>query len=164
MIKWIKENIFRKRNDKLNLLENRKEYLANVSEDVSKDLYDQVSEDSLNKHFFNVVELQYYKEEREKGTQVLKMSTETFNYYKKNVKGNKNISYEQACLKMTRNMLLALPVKKQSGRLIYMYGTLHFTVKDGRVNWIKNNMPIPAVWYKDRVRYDEIGNTLGIID
>lgn len=167
MIKWLKENIFKskKKTGELDLLDNRKEYLASMSSGTTKEFYDQVSEENLNNHFLNVVELQYLKEEREKYPQPLKMTDSAFNYYKNSVKGNKNITYEQACLKMTRNMMLALPVKKNNGkRLVYMYGTLHFTVQNGRVNWIGNQRPIPAVWYKDRVRYDEITKTLGIVD
>jgi len=166
MIKWLKEKIFNseKKTGELDLLENRKEYLASMNEGTTKEFYDQVSEENLNNHFMNVVELQYLKEERENSPQPLKMTDAAFNYYKNSVKGNKHISYEQACLKMTRNMMLALPVNKKNGRIIYMYGTLHFSIKNGRVSWIMNNRPIPAVWYKDRVRYDEITKMLGIID
>jgi hypothetical protein len=95
--------------------------------------------------------------------ELLKLKRKVEEYYRNNVKGNKNISYDQIRRKMTRNMLLA---KKEDSTgypcQMYKYGSLWFLVKDGKVVWMKNKCKVPEDWVLDKDKYNKLNKELGI--
>ena len=93
----------------------------------------------------------------------LTLSDTAYRYYIKNTKRNANTTKEQAELKMTRNMMLALPYKKKRNKVWYSYGHLRFAVENNTVHWIKNNCKKHVVWYKDMEKYLKLNEELGII-
>lgn len=98
---------------------------------------------------------------------LLSLSENSLNYYRKHVKGNRDISENQACRKMTRNMMLAFAYKKdslnkKSPGTWYAYGCLRFIVKDGTVIWMENHLPVFKVWYKDWEMYEKLNKEFGI--
>lgn len=110
------------------------------------------------------VELQDIKEE---DIELIKFNEHSLNYYRKHVKGNKNVSEEEANKKITRNMYLSLRYKrdnltKKNPREWYAYGQLRFMVQNGEVKWIENNCVYFPMWYKDWNKYHELSKKLGI--
>lgn len=104
--------------------------------------------------------------------ELLKLTTSAYRSYRKKVKGNKDISYDLACKKLTRNVLLAkeIPPRDQSdvekGNKLYHYGNLHILVKDGWVIHIKNHRISNEYtgWEFDPFKYVELTLQLGIVD
>jgi hypothetical protein len=95
---------------------------------------------------------------------ILKFKGNTFNYYKQNVKGNENTTYNQAQRKMTRNMLLAYKTDSSEypGQM-YQYGSLWFVVnKKNQIVWIKNYCFIPEGWKVNKLKYLKLSKQLGI--
>lgn len=104
----------------------------------------------------------FKKEER-----LLTINNKSFEYYKKYVKGNKNISYDQARRKMTRNMHLAYQYQTSvtsEGRVIkhYTYGNLCFSVIKNEVVSIDNYRPIHSKWKQDYPKYLALSKRFGI--
>jgi hypothetical protein len=98
--------------------------------------------------------------------EILKFKKGLFDYYKKNVSGNDEITLDQAQRKMTRNMLLAAEADstKFYGQK-YMYGNLHFIVNDrGVITWMKNKQYSPQGWRADKKLYVQLSEELGIED
>lgn len=97
----------------------------------------------------------------------LDFSVGSFDYYQRFVKGNEDISLDQARRKITRNMLLSAAYKrdspnKESPRTWYAYGILHFIVKDNTVTWIQNHQPIVKGWKLDYDEYKRLSERFGI--
>lgn len=95
------------------------------------------------------------------GVEFLTFNESTLNYYRKKVKGNEDISDDQARRKMTRNMLLAYPYKRESSvkkhpRTWYSYGSLRFIVKDNKVTSLINHQRVFKAWVKDWDKYKEL--------
>jgi hypothetical protein len=94
---------------------------------------------------------------------LLKLKRKVEEYYRNNVKGNKDISYDQIRRKMTRNMLLA---KKEDSTdypcQLYKYGSLWFLVKDDKVVWMRNKCYVPEDWILDKEKYNRLNEELGI--
>lgn len=109
------------------------------------------------------------KKEAEEEVELIKLNKASLSYYQRFVKGNENITEDQANRKMTRNMLLALPYKRDSDarvspRVWYSYGCLRFIVKDGEVIWIQNKLPVMKSWHKDYEKYEILNKKLEIVD
>lgn len=103
---------------------------------------------------------------------LLKLTDEVFQYYKENVKGNENISEDQAARKLTRNVLLAMPVPQRSpverliGNMKYIYGNLYIVVRRNKVVHISNQSGGKRYggWFKDQAKYDELTKLLEIAE
>ncbi|MFC8151650.1 hypothetical protein ACFUP3_18405 [Bacillus paralicheniformis] len=97
---------------------------------------------------------------------MLKVSEDALNYYRECVKGNKNISEDQARAKLTRNVNLVQAEAPErvlrSGLFskVYMYHDLHITVRNGKVIKVVNHKR-PRFSKK---RYIELSKALGIKD
>ncbi|ASB89285.1 MULTISPECIES: hypothetical protein [Bacillus] len=97
---------------------------------------------------------------------MLKVTNDALNYYRKSVKGNKNITEEQARAKLTRNVkLVQAETPERVLRIglfskVYMYHDLHITVRNGKVIKIVNHKR-PRFSKK---RYIELSKALGIKD
>jgi hypothetical protein len=96
-----------------------------------------------------------------------------FQYYRENVKGNENISRDQASRKLTRNVLLAMEVPPRnfletwSGNTKYIYGNLHIIVKRGKVIKLFNNhgkVKAYGGWFLDKEKYNQLTKDLKIVD
>jgi hypothetical protein len=100
---------------------------------------------------------------------LLNLKESAFNYYKQHVKGNETISYEQACKKLTRNILLAVDKTNLKnmlkGKQVYIYGCLKIVVRFGTIIEIENHIQdtIPG-WTCDQKRYEQISKELGIYE
>jgi hypothetical protein len=98
---------------------------------------------------------------------MLKLNDNSYEYYRNKVKGNENISREQAERKLTRNSLLSFvymkdsPAKKNP-RTWYSYGALRFMVQNNEVKWIENNCRVYPMWYLDTAKYMSLSDELGI--
>lgn len=96
---------------------------------------------------------------------MLKVTNDALNYYRKSVKGNKNITEEQGA-KLTRNVkLVQAETPERVLRIglfskVYMYHDLHITVRNGKVIKIVNHKR-PRFSKK---RYIELSKALGIKD
>lgn len=100
-------------------------------------------------------------------TELLTLNANSLDYYRRFVNGNIDIPEDQAKRKMTRNMLLAFPYKKDSDvkkhpRVWYTYGSLRFIVKNNEVTWIVNHKPVFKAWSKDWDEYNRLNKDLGI--
>lgn len=95
---------------------------------------------------------------------LLKFTGKTFNYYKNRVAGNKEITYDQAQRKMTRNAILAKKANStEYESKLYMYGSLWFLVTDDdRIVWMRNNCFKPQGWNIDKETYIKLCKELSI--
>jgi hypothetical protein len=104
--------------------------------------------------------------------ELLEITEKAFRYYRKKVRGNQDITYDQARKKLTRNVLLAkkLPPRSeedvQKGNVLYHYGNLHLLVKDGWVIHIKNHRQGNEYtgWELDRFKYVDLSRKLQIVE
>lgn len=100
--------------------------------------------------------------------EILKMSPHAYEYYKANVRGNEDISYDQACRKMTRNVQLCKEfapeqVTKQFRKATYTYGNLKISVRGKKVISLVNHKGTASKMKIDEKRYIELSRELGII-
>jgi hypothetical protein len=99
------------------------------------------------------------------------ISDKAFRYYKKRVKGNKDITYDLACRKLTRNIILADRVPARTDEEIakrnevYLYGNLFILKRGNHVIhlWNHKNTNAYTGWELDRVKYYELSKELGIL-
>jgi hypothetical protein len=104
--------------------------------------------------------------------ELLKLTDKVYEQYKLSVKGNTDISKDQAARKLTRNVLLAkeLPPKSKIDRLLgiklYAYGNLHILVRRGKVVNVSNHYggEYHTGWEFDKKKYIELTKQLGIED
>jgi hypothetical protein len=115
-------------------------------------------------YFESLSEEQSNQELKNLGFKPLRLGRDVYQYYRDNVKGNKNISKEQARLKLTRNVMLAEEGKHKGNRKMYMYGNLWMLVVKDKIVWIKNLKAKNNSFSKDLERYNQINKELGIID
>ncbi|PKR83520.1 hypothetical protein [Heyndrickxia camelliae] len=102
---------------------------------------------------------------------LLRLKPEVYEYYRTKVKGNKDISYDQACKKLTRNVQCATELEprndfeKEIGNKAYLYGNLFIVVRKGRVVYLKNHSKLKSKhgWYFDAKKYITLSNELGIV-
>jgi ATP-dependent phosphoenolpyruvate carboxykinase len=98
---------------------------------------------------------------------LLNLKESAFKQYQLEVKGNANITFDQAQKKITRNVLLAVERTSLKNLLtfkqVYIYGNMKITVRFGTIIEIENHIsdPVPN-WTKDEKRYEEISRELGI--
>jgi hypothetical protein len=100
---------------------------------------------------------------------LLKLKRGIFSQYRKRVKGNADTPYHIVQVKLTRNVALAYRVPqsakdKQEGIQRYHYGNLHIHVKGGTVVKIRNHNYFGGGFRKDKERYRELNDLLGITD
>jgi hypothetical protein len=103
---------------------------------------------------------------------ILKLSDEVYEHYKSNIKGNENITKDQAARKLTRNVMLAMEITPRNaldrlkGNKLYYYGNLHILVRRGKVVHLSNHYGGKHFggWFKDEKRYVQLTKELGIID
>jgi hypothetical protein len=98
---------------------------------------------------------------------LLNLKESAFKTYKNEVKGNLNISFDQAQRKLTRNVLLAVEKTSLKNLLtfkqVYIYGNMRITVRFGTIIEIENHISnIVPNWTKDEKRYEQISKELGI--
>jgi len=94
----------------------------------------------------------------------LTMTRKTFDEYRSTVRGNENITLEEALKKLQRNIELAECRPRENGNY-YAYGKLHFIVSEKNVVvWLKNNCTAPKEWKKDNKKYLKISKELDISD
>jgi hypothetical protein len=98
---------------------------------------------------------------------LLNLKESAFEQYRQSVKGNANITFDQAKRKLTRNVLLA--VERTSLKNIlkcqqeWIYGNMRITVRFGTIIEIENHISdIVPNWIKDEKRYEQISKELGI--
>jgi hypothetical protein len=100
---------------------------------------------------------------------LLKLKQSAYDTYREQVKGNANITYDQAIRKLTRNVLLA--VERISLKNIlkceqqYIYGNLRIIVRFGTIIEIENHIQdvVPG-WVLDQKKYEQISKELGIYE
>jgi hypothetical protein len=103
--------------------------------------------------------------------EIVELTDKVFRYYSKKVKDNKNITYDQARLKLTRNIMLAdiIPPRDESdiekGNTLYQYGNLLILVRNGTVIHLKNHRGEPSAngWKDDPLKYEELTKEFGIV-
>jgi hypothetical protein len=103
--------------------------------------------------------------------EIVELTDKVFRYYTKKVKHNKNITYDQARLKLTRNIMLAkkIPPRDESdiekGNALYQYGNLLILVRNGTVIHLKNHRGENSYtgWELDRFKYVDLTRELGIL-
>ena len=95
---------------------------------------------------------------------ILRFKEGLFEKYKSTVKDCDNLDYHMACLKMTRNMMLAKEEKSPNhpNSTMYKYGSLWFVVSYGKITWIRNNCHVPEDWQLDKKEYVRLSRELGI--
>lgn len=103
---------------------------------------------------------------------LLKLSDKAYEQYRTKVKGNENITRDQASKKITRNVLLAKEVPPRYtldrllGSKLYHYGNLHIIVRWGKVLQIYNHFggQYHNDWVLDKEKYIKLTKELGIED
>jgi hypothetical protein len=95
---------------------------------------------------------------------IYRITDEVFQFYRENVKDNENISRDQAERKLTRNILLSMPVPQRNGNQKWIYGNLHIIVNSNKVVRLLNHSEgkYYPMWFKDETRYNELTKQLGI--
>jgi hypothetical protein len=103
---------------------------------------------------------------------ILEITNKVYDYYRLNTKGNEEISKDQAARKLTRNVILAMPVPPRSefesllGNRKYVYGNLHIIIRGDRIIHIYNHYGGKKAyggWIRDEERYAELTKQLGIL-
>lgn len=90
-----------------------------------------------------------------------KVSVKAAEYYRQNVKGNKDTNHDTIRRKLTRNIMLAdrYPSVNKNTRL-YRYGNLLILTKGDKVIWLHN---VKTYDFKvDKKKYRELNELLGI--
>jgi hypothetical protein len=103
--------------------------------------------------------------------EIVELTDKVFRYYTKKVKNNKNITYDQARLKLTRNIMLAKKVPPrdeldiEKGNILYQYGNLEILVRNNTVIHLKNHRGENRYtgWELDRFKYVDLTRDLGIL-
>lgn len=101
---------------------------------------------------------------------LLNVSNDVLQYYREKVRGNENITLDQARKKLTRNVMLAKKVtpRKRLDRLLgislYQYGNLHMKLRWNKIIYIKNHRSGKHYgnWKLDKEKYIRLSEELGI--
>lgn len=100
------------------------------------------------------------------GIKIWDLPTYVFNYYRKNVKGNKDVSYELAKKKLSRNIALSTPIYIGHTHNLYSYGNLMIKTKSDskgdRIIGLWNHKHPHDKWSKHTKKYDKYNKYLGI--
>jgi hypothetical protein len=100
---------------------------------------------------------------------LLKLKQSAYDAYREQVKGNANITYDQAIRKLTRNVMLAVEKTNIKDALkvkqVYIYGCLKIVVRFGTIIEIENHIQdvVPG-WVLDQAKYEAISKELGIYE
>jgi hypothetical protein len=94
------------------------------------------------------------------------LTVKAYDYYRTNVKGNENITYEMARRKLTRNALLGKYIDTDEyGRKLIYYGNLSIIVdKDNTIVWLKNYPKQNFHFNVDKAEYERLNRKLGIVE
>ena len=105
---------------------------------------------------------------------ILKLTDEVFEFYRTNTRDNENITRDQAERKLTRNVMLAMPVPPRNfldawvGNQKYIYGNLHIIVRRNKVVGLFNHKgkgeKAYGGWFKDHKKYAALTKQLEIIE
>lgn len=101
---------------------------------------------------------------------LLKVSDKAFKKYKSTVRGNENITYEQAQKKLTRNAVLVKEtaperIKRKWFNVTYSYGNLDIICRFGTVIDIVNHKGVfDSNWKFPRHSYQHLNKVMGIPD
>ena len=101
---------------------------------------------------------------------ILKLSDEVYQYYKTMIRGNEDITKDQAERKLTRNVMLGVEVpprntlERLKGNKLYYYGNLHIVVRWGKVVYLSNHYGGKHYnqWEPNEQKYIELTKKLGI--
>lgn len=97
--------------------------------------------------------------------EILGFRDDVFQYYKKRINDNENISLLEAELKMTRNKELTHKADSTDYKgQMYQYGSLWFVVYNNRIVWMRNRCHVPKDWTLDKEKYLKLNKELGIKD
>lgn len=100
------------------------------------------------------------------GVKVFDLPNYVFSYYKSKVKGNKDISYELAKLKLSRNVALSIPIYQGFIHSLWAYGSLMIKTKSdskgNRIVAIWNNKRPHDRWEFHEKNYRKLNKRLGI--
>lgn len=101
---------------------------------------------------------------------ILRLTDKAYEQYKTTVKGNQNISKDQARKKLTRNVLLADEIEldrkdRLLGKKRFRYGNMTIHLQFGYIVHIENvKGKFIRGWIKDFKKYDYLTKELGIVD
>jgi hypothetical protein len=94
---------------------------------------------------------------------LLKLKRGVFSHYRNITKGNADTPYHIVQAKLTRNVALAfLAHKGEDGFTLYHYGNLHIQVQDDTIVNLWNHKHSNTWFYKDKKKYKELNDLLGI--
>lgn len=103
---------------------------------------------------------------------IFTLTPDVYDYYRLNVRGNEMTSPNTAARKLTRNIKLALEIKR--GRLIkrilglklYQYGNLHIHVKGNVIVKLENHFgkQHKNEWKFDPLKYIQVSDELNLHD
>jgi len=96
--------------------------------------------------------------------QLYKLGEGIYEYYIKNVRGNKGLTEKQVQKKLTRNVFLSNQFPKELNTMICFYGNLKMFIKDNVIIYIdnpnfKNRPHFPGINMR---KYRELNKELGI--
>lgn len=91
------------------------------------------------------------------GIEILELGEGVYDYYRNQVKGNKDTTFDQTRRKLTRNMNVAIMDMDNSGlygldTTLYHYGNLDMLVVGNTVVWLKN--------HKGSIQYPSFGKQM----
>lgn len=85
-----------------------------------------------------------------------------FNYYKKHVKGNENITKTEAEKKINRNILLGKTLFNGKRNKLVLYGSLMIKTKHNKVIYLKNNIRPDDSWEIHKKKFNKLNRQFGI--
>lgn len=99
---------------------------------------------------------------------LLDLSYKAYTQYMEQVRGNENISFDQAQRKLSRNVLLVVetaPERVVRGLFStkYKYGNLTIVVRNRKIVKVVNYKGKPVGWKINKQRYTELSKELGIV-
>lgn len=101
-----------------------------------------------------------------------KLPEEVYKQYQQQVKGNANITYEQAVKKLNRNIQLVKEtaperIERKFLSVTYKYGNLHLVTRLGKIVKLVNHKDYKQYsddWIFPKKRYIQLNKELGIDD
>ena len=88
-----------------------------------------------------------------------------YKVYVEDVRGAKNLTFDQVKKKLFRNVMLGLEVPNRRGtsNKYYTYGNLGIMLDDsGKIVYVENMIRKQAVWFKDNEQYKRLNKLLEI--
>jgi hypothetical protein len=101
--------------------------------------------------------------------QIFEITDRVYEYYKQNVKGNEDVTKDQAAKKLSRNVMLAkeIPPRNEQdiskGNKMYYYGSLHIVLKGDKIIYLNNHRGSKCYgWELDQEKYEKISTEFEI--